>query len=47
VVLAAAFLGMALPRVAIRHPVDAILFGLGIFPLIGQPTPCKFWTAAV
>ena len=34
VVLGAAFLGMALPREAIRYPVAAILFGLGIFSLI-------------
>jgi hypothetical protein len=33
VVLAAAFLGMALPREAIRYPVAALLFGLGIFSL--------------
>jgi hypothetical protein len=33
VVLAAAFLGMALSREAIRYPVAAILFGLGIFSL--------------
>ena len=30
VVLAAAFLGMALPREAIRYPVAAVLVGLGI-----------------
>jgi hypothetical protein len=33
VVLAASFLGMALPREAIRYPVAAILFGLGIVSL--------------
>ena len=31
VVLAAAFLGMAVSREAIRYPVAALLFGLGIF----------------
>ncbi len=34
VVLTAAFLGMALPRDAIRYPVAAILCGLGIFSLV-------------
>jgi hypothetical protein len=34
VVMAAAFLGMALPREAVRYPVAAILFGLGILSLI-------------
>ena len=34
VVLAAVFLGMALPRQTIRYLVAAILFGLGIFSLI-------------
>jgi hypothetical protein len=33
VVMAAAFLGMALPREAIRYPVAALLFGLGVFSL--------------
>jgi hypothetical protein len=33
VVLGAAFLGMALPPDAIRYPVAALLFGLGIFSL--------------
>ena len=33
VVLAAAFLGMTLPRAAIRYPVAAILIGLGIFSM--------------
>jgi hypothetical protein len=39
VVMAAAFLGMALPRGAIRYPVAAILFGLGIFSLIRHYHP--------
>jgi hypothetical protein len=39
VVIAAAFLGMALPREAIRYPVAAILFGLGIFSLIRHCNP--------
>jgi hypothetical protein len=39
VVIAAAFLGMALPREAIRYPVAAILFGLGIFSLIRHYHP--------
>jgi hypothetical protein len=39
VVIAAAFLGMALPREAIRYPVAAILFGLGIFSLVGHYHP--------
>jgi len=39
VVMAAAFLGMALPREAIRYPVAAILFGLGIFSLIRHYHP--------
>ncbi len=39
VVLAAAFLGMALPQVAIRYPVTAILFGLGIFSLVRHYHP--------
>src|SRR6185437_14993162 len=33
VVLAAAFLGMALPKETIRYCVAALLFGLGIFSL--------------
>jgi hypothetical protein len=39
VVIAAVFLGMALPRDAIRYLVAAILFGLGIFSLIGHNQP--------
>jgi hypothetical protein len=39
VVLAAAFLGMALPWAAIRYPVAAILFGLGIFSLVRHYHP--------
>jgi len=39
VVLAAVFLGMALPREAIRYPVATILFGLGIFSLIRHYHP--------
>ena len=39
VVLAAAFLGMALPRDAIRYSVAAILFGLGIFSLVRHHHP--------
>jgi hypothetical protein len=39
VVMAAAFLGMMLPREAIRYPVAAILFGLGIFSLIRHYHP--------
>ncbi len=39
VVLAAAFLGMALPQEAIRYPVAAILFGLGILSLIRHYHP--------
>jgi hypothetical protein len=39
VVLAAAFLGMALPREAIRYPVAALLFGLGIFSLVRHHHP--------
>ena len=34
VVLAAAFLGMALPLAAIRYPVGAVLIGLGVFCLV-------------
>jgi hypothetical protein len=39
VVLAAAFLGMALPRDAIRYPVAALLFGLGIYSLVRHHHP--------
>jgi hypothetical protein len=39
VVLAAAFLGRALPQDAIRYPVAALLFGLGIFSLIRHYHP--------
>jgi len=39
VVLAAAFLGMVLPTVAIRYPVAALLFGLGIFSLVRHHHP--------
>jgi hypothetical protein len=39
VVLAAAFLGMALPQEAIRYPVAALLFGLGIFSLVRHHHP--------
>jgi hypothetical protein len=39
VVIAAAFLGMALPREAICYPVAAILLGLGIFFLIRHYHP--------
>jgi hypothetical protein len=39
VVLAAAFLGMALPREAIRFPIAAILFGLGIYSLVRHRHP--------
>jgi hypothetical protein len=39
VVLAAAFLGMALPREAIRYPVAAVLFGLGIYSLVRHHHP--------
>ena len=39
VVMAAAFLGMALPREAIRYPVAAVLFGLGIFSLVRHYHP--------
>jgi hypothetical protein len=39
VVLAAAFLGMALPLAAIRYSVAAILVGLGIFCLIRHQHP--------
>ncbi len=39
VVVAAAFLGMALPQGAIRYPVAAILFGLGMFSLVSHYHP--------
>jgi hypothetical protein len=39
VVLAAAFLGMALPREAIRYPVAALMFGLGIYSLVRHQHP--------
>jgi hypothetical protein len=39
VVLAAAFLGMAVPLAAIRYPVAAILAGLGIYCLIRHRHP--------
>ena len=39
VVLAATFLGMALPTEAIRYPVAALLFGLGIFSLVRHHHP--------
>ncbi len=39
VVLAVAFLGMALPPEAIRYPVAAILFGLGIFSMVRHYHP--------
>jgi hypothetical protein len=39
VVMTAAFLGMALPLAAIRCPVAAILFGLGIFSLVRHYHP--------
>ena len=39
VVLAAAFLGMTLPREAIRYPVAALLAGLGIFSLVRHHHP--------
>jgi hypothetical protein len=39
VVLAAAFLGLALPREAIRYLVAALLFGLGIFSLVRHYHP--------
>jgi hypothetical protein len=39
VVLAAAFLGMALPREAIRYPAAAVLFGLGIYSLVRHHHP--------
>jgi hypothetical protein len=39
VVIAAAFLGMALPRAAIRYPVAALLFGLGVFSMVRHYHP--------
>jgi hypothetical protein len=39
VVLGAALLGMALPREAIRYPVAALLFGLGIYTLVRHHHP--------
>ncbi len=39
VVLAAAFLGMTLPQEAIRYPVAALLFGLGIYSLVRHHHP--------
>jgi hypothetical protein len=39
VVVTAAFLGMALPREAIRYSVAALLFGLGIFSLVRHYHP--------
>src|SRR5438874_3678499 len=39
VVLTAAFLGMALPQEAIRYPVAALLFGLGIVSLLRHYHP--------
>ena len=39
VVLAAAYLGMALPREAIRYSVAALLFGLGVFSLVRHYHP--------
>jgi hypothetical protein len=39
VVLAAAFLGMALPREAIRYPVAVLLFGLGVFSMVRHYHP--------
>jgi hypothetical protein len=39
VVLTVVFLGMALPREAIRYPVAALLFGLGIFSLVRHHHP--------
>jgi hypothetical protein len=38
-VLAVAFLGLALPREAIRYPVAAFLFGLGIYSLVRHHHP--------
>ena len=39
VVLAATLLNMALPREAIRYPVAALLFGLGIYSLVRHHHP--------
>jgi len=39
VVMAAAFLGLALPREAIRYTVAALLFALGIFSLVRHHHP--------
>jgi hypothetical protein len=39
VVLAAALLGMALPREAIRYPVAALLLGLGIYSMLRHNHP--------
>jgi len=39
VVLAAAFLGMALPTMAIRYSVAALLVGLGVYSLVGHRHP--------
>jgi hypothetical protein len=39
VVLASAFLGMALPPEAIRYPVAALLFGLGVFSMVRHHHP--------
>jgi hypothetical protein len=39
VVVVAAFLGMRLPPQAIRYPVAAILFGLGVFSLVRHYHP--------
>ena len=39
VVMVAAFLGMVLPRAALRYPVAAILFGLGTFSLVRHYHP--------
>ena len=39
VVMAAVFLGMVLPPEAIRYPVAAILFGLGMFSLVRRYHP--------
>ena len=39
VVLAAAFLGMALPQEEIRYPVAGLLFGLGILSLVRASPP--------
>jgi len=39
VVLTAAFLGMALPREAVRYPVAAVLFALGIYSLVRHHHP--------